>query len=287
MKKSTLLDITLPIFCFAVSVNAHNFSSPAEQTIYESNKHVIDSMLEKRIPEGLVKISHFYKVPANSHNKLKHYVEQRELQLICQDYLFADSLVQRVINKIKIEQCYTDSINTILIPVKGNNISGENLSYALRHREMLGLDSIQYDHIMKTAVEMARHIKADYRTEVWNEEMEILKTTLDNNQLQSFFRSKNARKVTDEFKKIYDKLIDAGLTEHIDSTKYVPDAINYLFNRQMLKDLYRSNSAAQKIYLSELERNKPEIISMYDGLIYKEKYRREEQGKAEDNDFIW
>lgn len=150
---------------------------------------------------------------------------------------------------------------------------------------MLELDSVQYDYIMNKAVDMARRIKSDYRTAVWNEEMEILKTTLDKHQLQSFFRSKNAKSVTTEFDNIMKKLGDAGLTEHIDSIKDVPDAVNYLFYKQMVKDLYRNFGTSQKRYLSEIDKNKPKIISLFDGLIKKERYREEEPNF--NKEFIW
>lgn len=152
---------------------------------------------------------------------------------------------------------------------------------------MLELDSVQYDYIMNKAVDMARRIKSDYRTAVWNEEMEILKTTLDKHQLQSFFRSKNAKSVTTEFDNIMKKLGDAGLTEQIDSIKDVPDAVNYLFYKQMVKDLYRNFGTSQKRYLSEIDKNKPKIISLFDGLIKKERYREEEQNLNFNKEFIW
>lgn len=138
---------------------------------------------------------------------------------------------------------------------------------------------------MSKAVDMARRIKSDYRTSVWNEEMEILKTTLDKHQLQSFFRSKNVKKVTAEFDNIIKKLGDAGLTEQIDSVKDVPDAVNYLFYKQMVKDSYRNFGTSQKRYLSEIDKNKPKIISLFDGLIKKERYREEEPNF--NKEFIW
>lgn len=285
--KKTVLNIALTLFFYVAYAGAQNITMPIEQTIYETNKSVIDSLLNQRIPEGLVRISHYYKIPANAYKKLKHYVKQRELKLACQDFLLKDSLVRRVENKIKIEQCYTDSINTILIPVEGNHISGENLSCALRCKDILGIDSLQYDYIMKTAVEMARRIKEDYRTEVWNDEMAILKTTLNKQQLLSFFQWKNAEKVTVAFDEIMDKLKNAGLTEQLDSAKDVPDAVKYLFNKQMIKDLYKNQGTLQRRYLSELDKSKPVIIRMLDGLNRKDKDQKEKQEKTMDKDYTW
>lgn len=285
MNRTSFFCIAFIMLCYVTNSIARNFVT--EQTVYKANKQIFDSLLNQRVPEGIVRISHIYNIPQNKHRELKHYVKQREFRLLCQDYLLKDSLVNRVETKLNIEQCYTDSINILLIPVEGNHISGENLSYALRCKDMLELDSVQYDYIMNKAVDMARRIKSDYRTAVWNEEMEILKTTLDKHQLQSFFRSKNAKRVTTEFDNIMKKLEDAGLTEQIDSVKDVPDAVNYLFYKQMIKDLYRNFGTSQKRYLSEIDKNKPKIISLFDGLIKKERYREEEQNLNFNKEFIW
>lgn len=287
MKKSVLMSIVLALIIYVAFAGTEKFSTVEEYAVYETNKYVIDSLLNQRIPEGLVRINHFYTSPTNAYKKLKYYVRQRELKLICQDFLLADSLVQRVENKINIEQCYTDSINMLLIPIEGNHISGENVSYALRCKDFLELDSVQYNYLMNAAVDMARRIRVDYRTNVWNEEMEILRSTLDKHQLQSFFRNKNAKKVTTEFNGIIEKLKDAGLAEEIDSVKDIPDAVNYLFNKQMVKDLYRNYGTSQKKYLSELEKNKPKILNLLDGLSKKEKYKKEQQDNTISKEFIW
>lgn len=287
MKKSILLSIALALLYYVAYAGTEHFGTSAEQVVYENNKSVIDSLLNRRVSEQLVRMYHFYKVPDKAYKQLKHYTKQCEFMLICQDFLLVDSLVQRVENKIRIEQCYTDSINTILIPVDGNHISGDNVSYALRSKEILGLDSVQYDYIMKLAVDMARRIKVDYRINVWNEEMEVLKKTLNKQQLQSFFRIRNAQKVTAEFDEIIEKLKNANLTEQIDSVKDIPDAVNYLFNKQMVKDLYRNRGTEQKRYLIELDKNKPKIISLLDGIYKKEKYMEEEHKAMVGKEFIW
>lgn len=287
MKRTILVSILSTLFYYVAYAGIENIRTSSELIIYENNKSTIDSILNQRISEELIRLNHFYNVPTNAYKVLKHYVNQRELKLISQDFLLADSLVQRVENKINIEQCYTDSINTILIPVEGNNISGENVSYALRCKDILDLDSIQYNYIMKAAINMARRIKNNYHTNLWNEEMEVLKSTLNKNQLQMFFRTKHAKKITIEFDEIMRKLNEAGVIELLDSVKDVPEAVNYLFNKQMIKDLYRNYSSSQKKHLSELDKNKPKIINMLDGLNKREMYKKEEKDKTVSKEFIW
>ena len=138
---------------------------------------------------------------------------------------------------------------------------------------------------MDKALDMARRIRKDYRINLWNEEMEILKKTLNKQQLRSFFVRKNANKIATEFNKAWAKLKDAGLTAQLDSIKDGNDAINFMSSRQMIKDLYRSYGTPQKKYLAELEKSKPKLISMLEGI--DKKARIEEKNKSIGKEFVW
>ena len=284
MKKKFLLCIALALlYDFA---NAETLKCTVqEKEVYLANKSVIDSLLYLRYPEEIVKITNRYLVPKKDRGRLEYLVKNREFKYICQDFIYKDSLEKRVHNKLIIDRVYQDSINLILIPEYRNQLSGENLSYALHCRNLLNLDSIQYSYIMDKALDMARRIRKDYRINLWNEEMEILKRTLDRQQLRSFFARKNANKVATEFNKAWTKLKDAGLTEQLDSIKDGNDAINFMSSRQMIKDLYRSYGTSQKKYLAELEKSKPKLISMLEGI--DKKARIEEKNKTIGKEFVW
>lgn len=284
MRKAVLLCIVLAMLCLSARAEELRCTIQ-EKEVYLANKELVDSMLDFRYREEVAKINHFFHVPEKDMARLEFYVKNREFKYICQDILYKDSLDRRVRNKIIIDWVFQDSINTILIPTCQHHISGENLSYALRYRNTLDLDSAQYAYIMGKALSMARRIRNDYRVNLWNEEMEILKKTLDKGQLWSFFRRKNAKKIWDEFDKAWDKLEKAGLTEQLDSAKDAKEAIKYMHSRQMIKDLYRSYGTSQKKYLAELDKSKPKMMRMLDGI--DKKARVEEKKKTVGKEFVW
>ena len=269
-----------------VAAGAEVFKCTAkEKQVYADNAAAIDSMLELRAAEEVVKLNNRYSVPVDGRTKLEHYIRNREFRLICQEFLYRDSLQKRVQNKTAIEAAYDDSINTVLIPAYDNHISGDNVSLALFYSTLLRLDSAQYACLMDKALDMARRIRLDHRTNVWNEEMELLKKTLDKKQLRSFFVNKNAARVTDEFDKGWARLTEAGLAEQLDSAKEASDSLNYLFSKYMIKDLYRNFGTPQKKNLAELDKNKPKMIRMLDAL--DKKARMEERQKTVGKEFIW
>lgn len=285
MKKLFLVAVITLLCMPAIAENL--WLNTLEGETYYANKSVIDSLLFLRHPEEIRKIEKRYIVPPDGYAKLDHYVMNRELKYICQDFLYKDSLDKRVFDKIVIENIYRDSINSILIPQYENHISGDNVSMALYYSKSLHLDSTQYSYIMAKAIDMARRIYRDHRINVWNEEMEILKKTLNKKQLRSFFVKKNSGIVTLEFNNAWKKLKEAGLTEQLDSAKDANDAINYIFKRQMIKDLYRSYGTPQKKYLAELDKNKPKMMSMLEGLDKKARLKEEEKTKTVSKEFVW
>lgn len=90
-----------------------------------------------------------------------------------------------------------------------------------------------------------------------------------------------------KFNNAWKKLKEAGLTEQLDSAKDANDAINYIFKRQMIKDLYRSYGTPQKKYLAELDKNKPKMMSMLEGLDKKARLKEEEKTKTVSKEFVW
>lgn len=282
--KTILLCIALALLCLSAKAEVLRCTIQ-EKDVYLANKELVDSMLDFRSREEVAKIYHFFNVPEKDMTRLEFFVRNREFKYICQDILYKDSLDRRVKNKITIERVFQDSINTILIPTCQHHISGENLSYALHCRNMLNLDSAQYAYIMDKALSMARRIRKDYRVNLWNEEMKVLRKTLDKGQLWSFFRRKNYLKVLDEFDKAWDKLKEADLTEQLDSAKDAKEAIKYMHSRQMIKDLYRGYGTPQKKYLAELDKSKPKMMRMLDGIDKKAKV--EEKRKTVGKEFVW
>lgn len=285
MKRRTIL-LSIALAMLSLSNKAEVLRCTAqEKEVYLANKELVDSMLDFRYREEVAKINHFFNVPEKDMARLEFFVKNRELKYICQDLLYKDSLDRRVKNKITIERVFQDSINTILIPTCQQRISGENLSFALHCRNMLDIDSAQYEYIMGKALSMARRIRKDYRVNLWNEEMEVLKKALDGSQLRSFFSRKNATKVSSEFDKAWEKLKEAGLTEQLDSAKDAKEAISYMHNRQMIKDLYRGYGTSQKKYLAEIDKSKPKMMRMLDGI--DKKARVEEKKNTVGKEFVW
>lgn len=75
-------------------------------------------------------------------------------------------------------------------------------------------------------------------------------------------QNKNANIVTKEIDDGWQRLIETGLSEKLDSAKEYPLAYAYYHERQMIKDLFRNYGTTQKKYLAELDRHMPPMVKM-------------------------
>lgn len=265
MKRKFLLSIALALIYSTAGAQSLRKPDVEEEMLRKDYEKIANVIKIGTMEESLaIRLTH--RVPQSKAAALTFFMRDRDMRKCCYNYIYADSIVKRVRCKLEIDSIYRDSINTILIPIKGSRISGENISYALYCRNSLRLDSAQYDYMMDKALDMARRIQKNRTLNVWNEEMDVLRKTLSNKQLDAFFINKHSAAVTKEADNAWKRLEAAGLTEGIDSTKEMNLAVNYYFERQKIKDLYRYYGTSQKKYLAELNRQMPMIIKMLDAL---------------------
>lgn len=205
-----------------------------------------------------------YHVPRFRNRQFYSLVCRREARKAAYDYIYPESAAKRVRAKMAIDSLFEDSLNAILIPY--NNISGENLSYAIRIAKVNDVDSAQYEYLMAKALELARKLKKNPRLNVWNDDINTVRQTLSEKQLRRFLSLKNGMKVTQKMRTAWQKLADAGLTAELDSARDCAQAYMYYFEEQRINDLYRYYGTSKKKYMAELVKKMPRMVKMYDAL---------------------
>ena len=282
------LMLQLPLRAQADETQVPAFLTKVEGQVYRAHADDILPQVFNRCDELSMEIHLRYVCSPSKDEKLGQYLLQRELRKACYDYILPDSIKRRVMIKMRIDAQYQDSIDMLLIPEYYNRISGDNISYALHAKRAVRMDSTQYDYLMGKALDMAHRLRRNPRLNVWNEEMEILTKTLTKEQLDRFFRDKNARSVTKEMQAGWKRLTDAGLAEQLDSVNDMARAYFYFQERQKIKDLYKYNSTAQRKHLAELNKSMPTMIRMLDGLDKKARIEENERNnKTVGKEFVW
>lgn len=287
MKIKNLLSITFVMVCIATSAQTFRCTD-AEKEVFDKHADEILGRTSYRTGEECERLYQRYLVPEEKKTLIERYIRNREFHKVCLEYMFPDSLELRVRRKIRLDSHYQDSIDRVLIPEYTNKISGDNVSFALHFSKQIHLDSAQYEYLLAKALDMTHRIRKNRMLNVWNEEMDLLRKTLDKKQLDQFFIIKNGVSVSREARQAWKRICDAGLESEVDSAKEMNLAISYYHERQKIKDIYRYYGTPQKKYLAELSRQMPLIVRMVDAL--DKQARMEEDGKKDGTigkEFVW
>lgn len=286
MKRKFLLSIALALI-YSTAGAQKPVLTLMEDSVYQKYRTEIESQARYMTDEYVFRMRLEYMIPQSRLPKIEQLLLDRETKKACYDFASL-SVKQRVLKKIGIEEAYRDSTDIILIPCYYNKISGENISYALHLAETLGIDSAQYSFLMDKALDMSRRMRKDRSLNVWNEEINILRKTLNTGQIDTLFRCKHAKEVKRQLYEAWAKLANAGLTGQLDSLEDVKHAYFYYHERYKIKDLYRYYGTSQKKYMAELDKQKPPLVKMLDAL--DKKARMIEEGKkngAIGKEFVW
>lgn len=287
MKTKFFLCIAITLMCTAVHAEKYA-CTPQEWNVYLSDSTQILHETKFNTEEMIVRWKKRYVIPQKKFDKFEHFVRTCEFRKVCQNHLYADSLQKRIESKMATEAIYRDSIYKLLIPVCENGISGENICRALNLAKFLKLDDSQYSYLMDKALDMAHRMEKSRSLNVWNEEINLLRSTLSDLQLSMYFYKKNAQAAKKDVEAGWTRLEKADLTEDLDSVKDKRDALRYYQELRRIKDIYRYYGTSQKKYLAELNKRMPKIVLMLDAL--DKKARIVEEGKKNGTigkEFAW
>ena len=147
----------------------------------------------------------------------------------------------------------------------------ENIGFAILNADRAGYDEAQRAYLVMKAQEIAQRLEADSTLNVWDEEINVLRNTLDEKQFARLFRAKHARKTKQEADSIWARLTEAGLTNELDSAQEWNAVYRYITKKKSINDIYRHHSTERRIQLDELRLTRPILIRMAETLSRKEK----------------
>lgn len=283
MKRKILLSVVLAMLCMLTFSQELESMKDGQVELFHDE---VESIASFRADEDVLRTRAFFHVPDRLIPQLRCYFVNMERQKVCQDYLFADSLKRRVLNKLAIERIFQDSIDILLIPYNGNRISGENISYALYLSKKIQLTDKQYAQLMGRALDMAHRIRKNRVLNVWDEEMNVLQQVLDKKQLTLMFYKKNEPIVSSKLKEGWSRLQDEGLIEQLDSLKDIKQARHYYNESEKVRAIFRYKPSIRKKCLAEIDRRKPLMVRLLDALDKKERMKKNEI-ESVGNEFVW
>lgn len=229
-----------------------------------------------------------YRCSTNDMEKLKFLLQRRELRKHTHNFL-ETSARNRVIQKMKIDSLFQDSIDAILIPYN-HDISEPIISMALFMANPLKLQEKKQKLLLNSALDFARRKRKQPRIDLAVEEMKVLKIYLSRKELERVIDEKNALTARVRIFRIWDELAREGATENeLDSVEQVALGFTYCKLEMRYRDLYVGDSEMLTRNLADLHAHRPAIIKMYEALTEKKRIKEEKEKKEKhvDMQYAW
>lgn len=274
------------LFCFLMMLPSHIMAQNSKKSLSDDSawyfrERIMDEVARQNGEEAFALMCKKYKFPKKNYMKLKHFYMLRDQEKIMANKLEL-SCADRLHYKAFIDSIYCDSIYKYLIP--WNQISGENISLALKYSKRLDFDEAQNDYLMFRAIDMARRLAKNPKLNVWDEEFDVLKKTLTRKQLRNLMILKHRESINAEMEKIWMQLENAGLTNDVDSAKEYYKARMFLVHKCYINDVFRHKSSERRANLEELKKERPLLIKMYEALLL----RKKDENVSEDyHEYVW
>ncbi len=265
---------TVFCLCAALLTMAHVkaqsiLSTDREENVMKERAETIREQASLASSEAFANLCINYRVMKRFSPQIKQFLGKREQRKACYNFIYDDKPYKRARAKMQLDSIYQDSIDIRLIPYN-KNISGEYVSFAIFMERELCMDSAQHHAIKQCALDLAHKLRKDPKLDTWPEERKVITTTLAPRQVEKLFVRKNGRKIADDFRMAWNRLKEAGLTQQLDSVGDGALAVVYLEKSYAIRDLYQRDKTARRAAMAQLDKRKPIMMRLLDGLNKKE-----------------
>jgi hypothetical protein len=238
--------ITLWLFCITTAIFAQtDFLNETENDCYLKNKDEIDARLEMAKEDAYRELTTTYAIKLLYVDDLKQIVEMQEMRKIICDYLQPTDHNQRFWMKKAVENDYRNAFDRIIL-LSGNDISSPSMPVLFKNSEVLQLTGEQMETLVEKAISYKEILKANSRQDMWRSELELLQSTLTDDQLERFLNLKNIRIATRDAQNHWNRMKEYGLTNDLDSTQAVTQMFVHLLKIQNATDIYAYNDAKKR-----------------------------------------
>lgn len=138
------------------------------------------------------------------------------------------------------------------------------LALRIANHPRCAYDTEQKDYLKTKKKEISERKAKDSTLNVWNEEVNVLRSSLDEKQFNMLFSVRNVRKAAAKVNAIWRRLDSLDLVSNLDSVKEWNRAFRYMDTRMRISDIYRYQSKEKRRYLSDIKRKRPLLIMMSD-----------------------
>lgn len=266
---------------FAQSVSL----SPEDQIVWREHHEEIVANAAFPADDSFVRIVTKYETSKRMIEPLRKYCRDKEARKYLCNYKQYDSFDGRVIEKARIDSAYQDSIDALLWELNPE-ITGAVVCTALQYADILRLKRNKTEALENLALMLARELRHNPCMFIARQEMDSLMKILTRSQIETVLTEKNARLVFDRAENAWTAVRTAGLSSELDSAQSMQSAIHYYNRESFIRAYYVGHSDLIANNLSDLYRNKPMLIRIYEGLWQKKRVQKKYEKKVGE-EYAW
>lgn len=275
----------LALLMTSSSLYADNLDfSAEEQAAWEAHKESITEPAEYLGADALAGIEADYKVDPYDEERLRDLCHRMERHKYVHNYIL-ESAADRLQYKRLIESQYWDSISAILIP-SNPGMAGRYLGYAVMMKEQLAITEEGIRILTDRAIEYAGLLRKTPCATFAQEELTLLHSLFDRQQIEKIIDRRNETTIASRTQRLWQALEKAGLTAELDEAEDRERASMYYRKEQFIRDYFAGDRSLMDANLIDLNRNKPRVIRMYEGVLQKEAVRKRHEERV-GKEFSW
>lgn len=266
-----------------LSIPAYAFSqipafSDEERRAFESHRKEMAVPVEFLAADAMASIQEEYQVSPSDERTLRDLCVRMETHKYVHNYLL-ETAQERMTNKRQIEVSYWDSIASLLIPLNPE-IVGQFVGFAVCLSSELNLSEDTRARLRNNAFHLVRRLRESPCQSLAWEEMDTLKALLTYEQIETVLHAKNTQLVNEKVKTVWKALETAGLTDGLNREADLKRASLFYTKEYFIKDYYLGDRDMISANLEDLNRHKPRIVNMYEGLRQKDSVRKRHKDKV-------
>ena len=286
-KIKTVMLIMASLWCVCASSQPLAYSKD-ESKVLQEHESDLQQFVDRVSEDAYVTLCLKYRVDVKDRLHLMNLVRDREYRKYAHNFL-DNTPRQRVMEKMKIDSVFQDSIDALLIP-ENHEISGRSISMALKLAKPLKLSNKKYTFLMDKAITFARMKRKNPTVWFARSEMDAMKKVLNRKQIETVLNEKNGYEAHFNACRIWNDLEKAKLTEELDSVGQMYLLEKYFTLDMFYRDYFVGDDETMRNNLDELYKNRPDGIRMHEALNTRKRVNaeaKEEKKKRVSNTYAW
>jgi hypothetical protein len=261
-KKFFLMAGWLLLSCITVMAQAPGFYNEKEAEVYNKCTQPVQFLARMNTGDQLAELINKHKIAPQYQTGIMNIIHEREFKLAVYNFMYPDDYMTRYKLRTAIIKQYQDTLTRALLKA-GAAVSSYNYNLAIKNKDLIGINNVQLDSIIKDAVAINRVLDRRPGIATWGTELKTFNRVFSQKQMDDFLTIKNFGKAKRNAMVIWNVLKDNNMIADLDSATTINQLHSYYNNIERANDLYIESDSLKKSALEGVNIYAPLAMKRY------------------------